>query len=98
MGNVGLDRPTTEMMTARLALFGYLGEFIEEKRTNPGDDLLSQIMAIDGDEAWTKDEILGMCFLFTLAGLIRSPRRSVSRSTTSPVIPACVSVCSMIRR
>lgn len=58
-----------EVMAAGLALFAYLQEFITEKRATPGDDLLSKIMAISGDEAWTDDELMGMCFLFTLAGL-----------------------------
>lgn len=60
---------TDEVVTAGMELFGYLQAFIEEKRANPGDDLLSGILALSGDEAWTNEEILGMCFLFTLAGL-----------------------------
>lgn len=58
-----------EVMTAGLALFTYLQEFIGAKRAAPGDDLLSQIMSLTGEEAWTDEELLGMCFLFTLAGL-----------------------------
>ncbi|GAC1395520.1 MAG: hypothetical protein NVS4B6_19330 [Mycobacterium sp.] len=31
--------------------------------------MLSEILALSGDDAWTEPEILGMCFLFVLAGL-----------------------------
>ena len=61
--------PTAEVAAAAMALFGYLGEFIERKRADPGDDMLSKILALRGDEAWTDAQILGLCFLFTLAGL-----------------------------
>jgi cytochrome P450 len=46
-----------------------LRQFIASKRKAPGDDVLSRIMAIDGDDAWTDKEILGFAFLFTVAGL-----------------------------
>ena len=61
--------PGEEIMLAGLALFGYLQEFIDRKREQPGDDMLSAVLALTGEEAFTNDEILGMCFLFTLAGL-----------------------------
>ena len=31
--------------------------------------MLSSILALDGDEAWSDEEILGLCFLIVLAGL-----------------------------
>lgn len=52
-----------------IALFGFLAEQIEVKRSHPGDDMLSNILALDGDAAWTDAEILGLCFLIILAGL-----------------------------
>ena len=58
-----------EVVETAMALFGYLQGYIERKRHEPGDDLLSRILAIDGDDAWTDEQILGLCFLFTLAGL-----------------------------
>ncbi len=52
-----------------IALFTFLAEQLEVKRSHPGDDMLSNILALDGEEAWTDAEILGLCFLIVLAGL-----------------------------
>lgn len=52
-----------------MALFGFLAEQLELKRSHPGDDMLSSVLALDGDDAWTDAEILGLCFLIVLAGL-----------------------------
>ena len=57
------------VMDCSIALFGFLAEQIEIKRSHPGDDMLSSILALDGDAAWTDAEILGLCFLIILAGL-----------------------------
>jgi len=65
---VGED-PKPEVMEAAGALFGYLQEYIDKKKAAPGTDMLSQILALSGDDAWTNEEVLGLCFLFTLAGL-----------------------------
>lgn len=61
--------PSPETAECATALFGYLQRFIEAKRTVPGDDMLSRILALEGDAAWTNEEVLGLCFLFVLAGL-----------------------------
>jgi len=61
--------PTAEVVETAMALFGYLQRFIERKRAEPGADLLSKILAVRGEDAWTDEQILGLCFLFTLAGL-----------------------------
>jgi cytochrome P450 len=67
---IGLGMEADEdQQSGALELFGYLQTFVEEKRQNPGPDMLSRILALEGDEAWSDAEILGMCFLFTLAGL-----------------------------
>lgn len=58
-----------EVAECATALFTYLQLCVDEKRANPGDDLLSRILVLEGDDAWTNDELLGMCFLFILAGL-----------------------------
>ncbi|MGE0878674.1 MAG: cytochrome P450 [Acidimicrobiia bacterium] len=58
-----------EVAEAGAQLFGYLQGYIDSKRATPGDDVLSHILALTGDDAWSDEEILGMCFLFTLAGL-----------------------------
>jgi cytochrome P450 len=51
------------------ALFGYLQQLVDTKRRAPGDDMLSRLLALSGEDAWTDEEILGLSFLFTLAGL-----------------------------
>lgn len=48
----------------------YLREIIEERRRNPGDDLVSMAVTakIDG-RALNDDELMGMCFNFYIGGL-----------------------------
>ncbi|AQT82422.1 hypothetical protein B1R94_29040 [Mycolicibacterium litorale] len=65
---LGLE-PTPQVIDCSMALFGFLQEQIEIKRRQPGQDMLSSILALDGDQAWTDAEILGLCFLIVLAGL-----------------------------
>jgi cytochrome P450 len=52
-----------------MALFGYLSELVQTRRGVPGDDVLSQLLCIEGDDALTDEEAIGLCFLFVLAGL-----------------------------
>jgi cytochrome P450 len=60
----------TPDLTPALELFAYLTEAVAEHRRNPGDDVLSQVLAGPGEEdALTDDEALGMAFFFVLAGL-----------------------------
>jgi cytochrome P450 len=63
------SEPNDEVVEVGAALFGYLQQCVEAKRQAPGDDMLSRILALTGDDAWTDEEILGLCFLLTLAGL-----------------------------
>lgn len=63
------DVPTERQLECSLQLFGYLQEHITRKRARPCDDMLSNILALTGDDAWTDAELLGLCFLFVLAGL-----------------------------
>jgi cytochrome P450 len=65
----GSGQPAAEIVDAGTALFGYLQGFIDLKRQHPGDDMLSRVLALTGDQAFSNDEVLGLCFLFTLAGL-----------------------------
>jgi cytochrome P450 len=69
--NAGItaEAPNETVQHHAAALFGYLQQFLEKKRRAPGDDMLSSIVALHGEEAWSDEEILGLCFLFTLAGL-----------------------------
>jgi cytochrome P450 len=49
------------------ALFEYLSDAIQQRRRNPGSDMLSKVMTSDGD--FTDLELLGMSHLLILAGL-----------------------------
>ena len=68
IGSLGTEQ-SQSVMDCSIALFGFLAEQIEIKRSHPGDDMLSNILALDGDAAWTDAEVLGLCFLIILAGL-----------------------------
>jgi cytochrome P450 len=61
--------PNEAVVECAGALIAYLQRFIVEKRAAPGDDVLSRVLALDGDDAWSDEEVLGLCFLLTLAGL-----------------------------
>ena len=62
--------PRPEVAKAGLELFTYLQSFLADKRAaSEGEDLLSKIIRLEGEEAWSDEEILGLCFLFILAGL-----------------------------
>lgn len=58
-----------EVMENAMALFVYLQECVDVRRANPGEDMLSRVLQLEGDEAFTNEEVLGLCFLFVLAGL-----------------------------
>lgn len=61
---------TPEVMAQALELFTYLTEHIAARRTDPsGSDMLSQLMRDGEDGVLTDNEILGLCFIFVLAGL-----------------------------
>lgn len=61
--------PSARQVECSEALFSFLADQLARKRAHPGDDMLSDILALDGDDAWTDAEVLGLCFLFVLAGL-----------------------------
>ncbi len=65
----GVANATPEQAEAGMALFGYLHGHLDTKRAEPGDDMLSRVIAIAGEDTWTDEELLGLCFLFTIAGL-----------------------------
>jgi cytochrome P450 len=66
---VGSGEPPPEVIENAMALFLYLQGHLETKRADPGDDMLSRILTLSDEEAWSDEEMLGLCFLFTLAGL-----------------------------
>lgn len=62
--------PTPEAIQHALELYTYLSEHIAERRSNTvGDDLLTQLISLHDEGGMTDAEILGLCFLFVLAGL-----------------------------
>jgi cytochrome P450 len=63
------DLPSMEGadLTPALELVTYLSEAINERRQNPGNDLLSQVLT--GDDPLDDAEAIGLSFLFVLAGL-----------------------------
>jgi cytochrome P450 len=65
----GLDAAAPEVLEAAGAVFAYIGGFIEQKRANPGDDILSKVLQLEGEDKWSDEELFGMVFLFVLAGL-----------------------------
>jgi cytochrome P450 len=61
---------TPEVMAHALELFTYLTEHIAERRSNAtGTDMLTQLMQDTDEGAMSDNEVLGLCFMFVLAGL-----------------------------
>jgi cytochrome P450 len=54
-------------LTPALELVAYVAEAINERRQNPGRDILSQVLT--GDDPLDDGEAIGLSFLFVLAGL-----------------------------
>jgi cytochrome P450 len=64
------DQPNltfAEIAQGQVELFEYLTKAIQQRRENPGSDMLSQVMTGGGD--FTDLELLGMSHLLILAGL-----------------------------
>jgi len=60
---------TPEVLAHAMELFAYLTDHIAERRTDTtGSDMLSQLMR-DTEGGMSDNEILGLCFMFVLAGL-----------------------------
>jgi cytochrome P450 len=66
----GSGEPTPEVLTYALELFTYLNEHIAERRTDTsGSDMLTRLIHDTEDGGMNDNEILGLCFMFVLAGL-----------------------------
>jgi cytochrome P450 len=66
----GSGEPTDEVRAQAAELFGYLASYVGQRRENAGGtDLLGQLIADTDEGALTDEEILGLCFLFVIAGL-----------------------------
>ncbi|MCW2900989.1 MAG: cytochrome [Streptosporangiaceae bacterium] len=58
-----------ETVRGATELYLYLNDHIAVRTSGTGEDVLTNLLADDSDEALSHDEILGLCFLFVLAGL-----------------------------
>ena len=59
----------TKSMNATMALASYFIDLIDEKKRNPGKDLVSQlIVSEEKEDRLGPDELLGMCLLLLVAG------------------------------
>jgi cytochrome P450 len=66
----GNAEPTPETLAQGLELYTYLSEHIAERRRDAGgEDLLSELISLHDEGGMTDAEILGLCFLFVVAGL-----------------------------
>lgn len=66
----GLRDVPPEGMDAALHLIGYFVGMVDERRSNPADDLTSALIAVeteDGDRL-TEEEVIGFLFLMVVAG------------------------------
>ncbi|GED96242.1 cytochrome P450 [Gordonia crocea] len=57
-----------EAMSSALVLFGFFNEMYEEKRANPGDDLLSALIHDTEAGEWTEEELRAVGFTLLAAG------------------------------
>ncbi|WP_411133764.1 cytochrome P450 family protein [Streptomyces sp. C10] len=62
--------PTPQTREALAAMTGYLDRLVETKRARPGDDLLSDLIAVSDEEGdrLSHEELLGMAQLLLIAG------------------------------
>ncbi len=69
IANPGEAEAGPEGLERAAELYTYLSAFITERRHTPGDDLLSQLLALRDEGGMSDEEIIGLGFLFVLAGL-----------------------------
>ncbi|OBI21410.1 cytochrome [Mycobacterium sp. E2327] len=65
----GGSTPSPETLTRAGELVAYLNGHLADRRGGDGDDLLSKLLADSSDGALNEHELIGLCFLFVLAGL-----------------------------
>ena len=58
-----------EVLAQGAELLAYLTQHMADRRASSGDDLLSQLLGDSDESALTDQEIIGLCFLFLIAGL-----------------------------
>lgn len=68
-GDISGGAQSPLLLDAVAGLKNYILEFIDIKRACPGEDLFSEMIGLQGEDAWTDGELLGFGFLFAIAGL-----------------------------
>lgn len=63
------SEPNPAVLEHAIELYTYLTEVVKERRTGSGDDLLTKLMATRDEGGMTDEELIGLGFLFVLAGL-----------------------------
>jgi cytochrome P450 len=66
---VTTTEPNEAALAGALELYEYLAAYVVERRRGDGNDLLSQILAVVDEGGMSDDEVIGLGFLFVLAGL-----------------------------
>jgi cytochrome P450 len=61
--------PSPETLARGGELVSYLNGHLADRRGSDSDDLLSQLLSDPSDGALTDEEVIGLCFLFLIAGL-----------------------------
>ncbi|HEX9063662.1 MAG TPA: cytochrome P450 [Streptosporangiaceae bacterium] len=69
VGISGAEPPPDEVIVLAAELYEYLTGHIAGRRGQPGDDVLTSLLAGAGDPQMSDEEILGLSFVFVLAGL-----------------------------
>lgn len=69
VGISGAEPPSDAVLTLAAELYEYLVGHIAKRRGECGTDVLSQLLADPSDGRLTDEEMLGLSFLFVLAGL-----------------------------
>jgi len=69
VGISSAEPPSVAVLTLAAELYEYVVSQIAERRSAGGADVLAQLLADSRQERLTDDEILGLSFLFVLAGL-----------------------------
>ncbi len=75
------DGTTDDVLASQKQLLSYFEEIIPERRRNPGDDLISLLLARGEHPSPTHEELLGFAFLLMIAG---------PETTTNLLTNACV--------
>jgi len=66
----GEDAPSERMVATLRNLHAYIEDLAEQKRRKPGDDVMSRLVAGEGDGAPRREEILGIAALLFAAGSV----------------------------